>query len=233
MTGLADEHPQQDDTDNITDRCLERFRGHYGPTEIDGAVRDIAKDDIWEYLYGVMHAPDWRAKHTHDLKRSLPRVPLADDFEAFRSAGRQLMDLHMDYESVPEHPAECLVDDVSVDSFGTHEDPEGAYRIDKLRWGTADGTKEPDRSVLEINPRCRIIGIPEEAHSYKVSGRSPLQWAIDGLRHKKDRSSGVTDDPNEADDWADEPFNLIRHLRRLIHVSVESTRIIGSLPPSL
>ncbi|MDE0216577.1 MAG: hypothetical protein OXN79_08395, partial [bacterium] len=90
------------DADNITGWGLEQFHARYGS--------HIAKDGIWEYLYGVMHAPDWRERYKHDLQRNLPRVPLAPDFEAFRAAGRALMDLHVNYETVDEHPVVCLVD---------------------------------------------------------------------------------------------------------------------------
>ncbi len=209
-----------DDGDNVTDWCLAQFRERYGP--------DVTKDDIWEYVYGVMHAPDWRERYRHDLQRNLPRIPLADDFEAFRAAGRTLIDLHIDYETVPEWPLECLVDD-EFDEGGCGAD---AYRIEKrMRWGGKRGAE--DRSVLQINDRCRLVGIPTEAHDYKVSGRSPLEWAIDSLRHKHDKDSGITDDPNGWDAWADEPFNLIRHLRRLTHVSVHTARTVAALPPSL
>ena len=208
------------DNDNITDWCLEQFHNRYGP--------HITKDDVWEYLYGVMHAPDWRERYKHDLQRNLPRVPLAADFEAFRSAGRELMDLHIDYETVEEYPLVCLVDD-QPDEGGADPD---AYRIDKkMRWAKAG--KETDRTVLEVNHRCKLIGIPDEAHQYTVSGRSPLAWAIDSLRHKHDKASGIADDPNGWHDWADTPFNLIRHLRRLAYISVETTRIVDNLPPSL
>ncbi len=212
--------------DNVTDWCLDQFQAHYGD-------ESITKDDIWEYLYGVMHAPDWREKYKHDLQRNLPRVPFAPDFEAFRAAGRELMDLHIDYEDVPEHPVDCHLDG-AIDNHGAADltaDP-GAYRIEKLAWGKG-ANRTPDRSVLAINSRCHLVGIPDAAHEYTISGRSPLQWAIDSLRHKDDKKSGINDDPNEWDDWADEPYNLIRHLRRLVHVSVESTRIINELPPSL
>ena len=208
------------DDDNITDWCLEQFHARYG--------EHITKDDIWEYLYGVMHAPDWRERYKHDLQRNLPRVPLADDFEAFRAAGRALMDLHINYETVNEYPLVCLVDN-EVDEG--EADP-SAYRIDKrMRW--AKNGKETNRSVLEINHRCKLIDIPDEAHQYTVSGRTPLDWAIDSLRFKHDKPSGITDDPNGWHDWVDQPFNLIRHLRRLVGVSVETARIVASLPPSL
>ena len=208
------------DDDNITDWCLEQFHARYG--------EHITKDDIWEYLYGVMHAPDWRERYKHDLQRNLPRVPLADDFEAFRAAGRALMDLHINYETVNEYPLVCLVDN-EVDEG--EADP-SVYRIDKrMRW--AKNGKETNRSVLEINHRCKLIDIPDEAHQYTVSGRTPLDWAIDSLRFKHDKPSGITDDPNGWQDWADQPFNLIRHLRRLTYISVETARIVASLPPSL
>ncbi len=208
------------DADNITGWCLEQFHARYGS--------HIAKDGIWEYLYGVMHAPDWRERYKHDLQRNLPRVPLAPDFEAFRAAGRALTDPHVNYETADEHPAVCLVDGQPDEG---EADP-AAYRIEtKMRW--AKHGEETDRSTLEINPRCLLIDIPGEAHEYTVSGRTPLDWAIDSLRHKHDKPSGITDDPNGWHAWADEPFNLIRHLRRLIHVSVETARIVNSLPPSL
>ena len=211
--------------DNITDWCLEQFQEHYGTAE-------ITKDDIWEYMYGVMHAPDWRDRYRHDLQRSLPRIPLAPDFEAFRAAGRELMDLHIGYETVPEWPVTCLVD-------GKPDEGEAdlcTYRITenrKMRWGKSSDGKSVDRSVLLINERCKLVGIPDEAHQYAVSGRSPLEWAIESLRWKTDKASGIIDDPNGWYIWADQPFNLVRHLRRLVHVSVHTARIIASLPPSL
>ena len=106
------------DQDNITDWCLEQFQSHYSDLS-------ITKDDIWEYLYGVMHAPDWRERYKHDLQRNLPRIPFAPDFEAFRKAGRELIDLHIGYETCDEHPLECLLDGSSMSStppplrFGT------------------------------------------------------------------------------------------------------------------
>ena len=215
------------DGDNITDWCLEQFRDRYGD--------HITKDDIWEYLYGVMHAPDWRERYKHDLQRNLPRVPLAPDFEAFRAAGRELMDIHAYYETCPEHMEVVCEVDGQPDNDGAHPDPE-VYRIKKLRWAKerdGNGDLVDDDSCLLINDRVRLTGIPPEAHDYTVSGRSPLRWAIDSLRHKNDKDSGITDDPNGWHEWADEPFNLVRHLRRLIWLSIRSAEITAGLPPSL
>ena len=210
------------DLDNITDWALEQFRARYGP--------EVTKDGIWAYTYGVMHAPDWRERYRHDLQRNLPRIPLADDFEAFRDAGRALIDLHAGYETVEEYPLECLVDGEPDEGYA---DP-GAYRIDtKMRWGGKRGHDNEDRSILVVNDRCRLVGIPSEAHDYTVSGRSPLHWAIESLRVKHDKASGIVDDPNRWHAWHHEPFELIRHLRRLVTVSVETARIVAALPASL
>ena len=144
------------DGDNITDWCLQQFHDRYGA--------HITKDNIWEYLYGVMHAGDWRERYKHDLQRNLPRVPLADDFEAFSAAGRALMDMHINYETCDEYPLVCLVNNEPDEGDA---DPD-AYRIDKkMRW--AKNGKETDRSTLEINHRCKLIDIPDEAHQYTVS----------------------------------------------------------------
>ena len=222
---LGSEGMAKEDADNITDWCLNEFQTRYGDPS-------ITKDDIWEYLYGVMHAPDWRERYRNDLQRNLPRVPLAADFEVFRAAGRELMDLHINYETCPEYEGVDVVVEGSPDPKN--------YRIDlkwkRMRWNQVkgeDGKLKKDRTMLHINDRCRLVGIPERAQEYTVSGRSPLDWAIDSLRHKLDKQSGITDDPNGWWRWEDDPFELIRHLRRLVYVSVRSAEIIAGLPPSL
>ena len=141
------------------------------------------------------------------------------------------MDLHVGYETCPELPLTCLVDgEVSEDQH-----PADAYRIHtRMQWGRSAGsTKRGDKTVLHVNERCRIVDIPPECHEYTVSGRSPLEWAVTTLAVKHDKPSGITDDPNRWHVWADEPFKLVRHLRRLAHVGAHSAQVIASLPPSL
>ncbi len=125
--------------DSISDTYLELFQSEYQ----DGS---ITKDAIWEYIYGVMHAPDWRERYEHDLQKSLPRIPLATDFWSFCEAGRELMDLHIGYEVCPELPdVVCEVDGQIVTQDGKltgmllEEEREPAaevYKIaDRMRWG--------------------------------------------------------------------------------------------------
>ena len=204
--------------DNVSDWALERFQQHYGDMA-------IAKDDIWEYLYGIMHAPDWRLRYAADLKRHLPRVPLADNFRAFQMAGRELMELHLGYESCPELLSIACVVDGQPDEGRSDS---SAYRIARrMRWAS-----KQDRSTLLINDRCLLTNIPAEAHAYRVSGRSPLEWAVDSLQLKQNRN--ITDDPNNWYIWAehDNAFQLIRHLRRLAFVGLRSWQIIAAMPAS-
>ena len=214
-----DEHGR---IDNITDWCLDRFQDHYNdPT--------ITKDDIWAYLYGVLHAPDWRNKYASELRKDLPRIPFAADFRAFQKAGQQLIDLHLGYETCQPWPLQVV-------TTGNPDDPD-LYRIDgTMDWGNirnTEGKLVPDKTVLQINTRCRIEGIPDEAQHYEVNGKTPLKWAIDRLQAAADSKSGIVNDGNRWQAWADNPYELILHLQRLVRVSVETTRIVNELPASL
>ena len=199
--------------DNITEWCLQQFRQKYPALQID-------KDDIWHYIYGLLHAPDYREKYRADLSKDLPRTPFAPDFGAFRDAGEQLAALHLGYETCPEY-------ELQVEA-GPSPNP---YQLDykAMQWG---GTrKEPDRSVLQVTPAVTLRGIPTEAHGYVVNGRTPLEWAVDRLLISHDNDSGIVNDPNAW--FADDPAELVAHLKRLVHVSVETTRIVDGLPPAL
>ena len=197
-------------TDNITDWCLHQFRERYG----DPA---IAKDHIWQYIYGVLHAADFRKHFAANLAKDLPRIPLAPDFTSFRDAGTRLIELHLSYETCLPWPVEF------------HQTGDGtlAWRLTRpMRW--LDKTK---RDSLQVTPQVIIRGIPPEAHDYSVNGRTPLEWAIDRLRIRTDKTSGIVNDPNAW--FANNPVELGTHLARLVTVSVGSTRIIRSLPDSL
>ena len=129
--------------------------------------------------------------------------------------------LHLGYETCAEYELRVEVDG----------NPPGAYCLSdkKMQWG---GTrKDPDRSVLHVTPAVALRGIPDAAHAYVVNGRTPLEWAVDRLHIRRDKESGIVNDPNawfEAD-----PAGLVSHLRRLVHVSVETARIVEGLPPAL
>ena len=180
------------------------------------ADNTITKDAIFDYVYGVLHAPDYRDRFANDLAKELPRVPFAADFHAFAAAGRELAELHLGYETCAEYPLEV--------TFTQPGEPRPEhFRIGKQAMQYADGEK----TILRLNEHVSLGGIPPSAHTYQVNGRTPLEWFIDRYRIKQDKGSGIVNDPNG---WFDEPRDLIAAICRIVHLSVETARIVASLP---
>ena len=195
--------------DNITDIALRAFRVRYNDNT-------ITKDTIFDYVYGVLHASDYRERFADDLAKGLPRVPLAAEFDAFAAAGRELAALHLGYETGEEYPLEI--------AFGLDGEP----RPDHFRIGERAMRFDDDaKTVLCINEHVTLRGISPQAHMYQVNGRTPLEWFIDRYRITRDKESGLVNDPN---DWFDDPRELIAAIHRIVHVSVETVRIVATLP---
>ena len=199
--------------DNITGDALERFRAHY-------CNPDISKDDIFDYVYGVLHAPDFRDAFPNALAKELARIPLAGDFAAFADAGRKLGALHLGYESCQEYPL-----DLVFAGEGTPNAEHYWLGGRAMRYGGKRG--EQDRSVLAINDHLQLTGIPGEAHCYVVNGRTPLDWFIDRYTVSTDKKSGILNDANE---WFEKPEDLVTAIRRIVFLSVETVRIVNGLP---
>ena len=194
--------------DNVTDTALRDFRDRY-------ADSSIYKDDIFDYIYGVLHAPEWRERFADDLAKELPRVPFAEDFYTFARAGHALAELHLGYETCEEYPLETV--------FTQSGEPQPEhFRIGAQAMRFADA----DKTVLRVNEYVSLRGIPAEAHDYLVNGRTPLEWLIDRYRIVRDRHSGITNDPNE---WFEDPRDLASAVRRIVYVSVETARIVEML----
>jgi predicted helicase len=188
--------------ENITDWALSHFRAHYGDDT-------ISKWDIFHYVYGVLHHGGYRAKFADNLKRELPRIPLAPDFTAFRDAGRELARLHLDYENLEPWPLKWVE---------TPGEPL-SYRVEKMRL-----TK--DKSAVVVNESLTLEGVPPEAFEYRLGNRSALEWVIDQYQVSTDKRSGITSDPNRPDD---EQY-IVRLVGQVVRVSVETVKIVNGLP---
>ena len=195
--------------DNITDAALLAFRKHYGDDK-------ITKDTIFEYVYGVLHAPAYRERFANDLAKALPRIPMASDFDAFAAAGRDLAVLHLGYETCAEYPLEIVA--AQLGGLQPHH-----FRLGQRAMCFADD----DKTVLIVNDHVRLAGIPREAQGYVVNGRTPLEWFIDRYRVTQDKESGIVNDPNG---WFSKPEDLIAAIRQIVHVSVKTVHIVAGLP---
>ncbi len=207
--------------DNITDEALADYRAKYGP--------EVSKDDIFYYVYGLLHSPDYRTKYAADLKRMLPRIPMvapADDFRAFADAGRKLADLHIGYETVepwPLHVAGEPASSVKGDALYDW------YRVEKMRFPGKG--KEKDRSTVIYNSHITVSGIPDEAYEYKLGSRSGVEWVLDRYQVKIDKASQIKNDPNDWSREVEDPPYILDLLGRVVRVSVETIGIVSTLPP--
>ena len=210
---LKDDSRESSKVDNITDSALERFRMHYRDP-------DITKDEIFYYVYGVLHAPGFRSAFPNALARQLARIPLAAEFRALASAGRDLGELHPGYETCPEHPLE-------LEFSGEGEPRPEHFRLGSRSMKYAGKRGDINKSVLIVNEYIQLSGIPDDAHSYVVNGRTPLDWFIDRYKVSTDTKSGI------VNEWFEQPEDLVAAIRRIVHLSVETTRIVRSLPAAL
>ena len=180
--------------DNISDTALHVFCEHYR----DGT---ITKDTIFDYVYGVLHAPSYREEFANDLSKMLPRIPFAPDFRVFAEAGKALGELHLGYERCERYSLEVV--------FAHEGEPYPRhFRLTEKAMRFADD----DKTTLRINEHVVLSGIPAEAHRYVVNGRTPLEWYIDRYRIKRDKESGIVNDPNG---WFEDPRDLVARLSGL------------------
>ncbi|MBO6166930.1 MAG: hypothetical protein J6P13_01095 [Kiritimatiellae bacterium] len=196
--------------DAISDFILQEFRKIAGPR--------VQKEDIFNYVYGALHNPDYRAKFAADLKKQLPRLPLPKnrrEFEKVESIGRKLANLHLHYEEIDPWP----LGEIAAGKID--------YRVEKMSWAKDGKTVRKD--MLVVNPSLTLAGIPKEAHEYLVNGRTPLEWLIDRYQVRTDADSGIVNDPNKWGEEHDYPQYIVELVKRLVRLSVETVELVGKL----
>ena len=230
--------------ENITDWALKQFRSHYGDPS-------ITKWDIFHYVYAVLHHPEYRERYAANLRRELPRIPfvgtttlndchsesasageesavasarkkqiprsarndklsVVDVFRTFVKAGQRLAEIHVHYERQPEYPL------TKTEKAGEKLD----YRVEKMKLSK-------DKTTLVYNRFLTLSEIPPETYEYRLGNRSALEWIVDQYQVSTDKRSGIVNDPNREDD----PQYILRLIGQVIRVSLETVKIVKSLPP--
>lgn len=200
--------------DAITDDGLKHFQDVYP----DGT---ITKEDLFYYIYGLLHSQDYRDRYADNLSKEMPRIPRvksAQDFWDFSKAGRELAAFHVNYDEVEPYAANLVMTGAPVN-----------YRVEKMKYGKKG--KDKDLTTIIYNNQITVTGIPVEAYEYVVNGKSAIDWIVERQCVKTDKDSGIV---NDANDWAVEtmgnPKYPLELLLRVITVSLETMKIIRDLP---
>lgn len=208
--------------DNITDEALKVYEAAIGG--------QVTKDDVFFYVYGLLHDPGYRAKYTADLKKILPHIPTPETRERFQqlsSAGKTLFALHVDYEYAEPYPV------VAQLQPGAGPTDRETWRVTKMKWAKKKdpetGKSVNDVTTLIYNSKVTITGIPEDAERYILGSRSALAWIIDRYQVKTDKASGIVNDPNDWCDEHDNPRYIVDLVAKVTTVAVETMKIVDSL----
>jgi predicted helicase len=206
--------------DGISDSGLAHFQEKY-PSE------KISKEDLFYYIYGLLHSEDYRARYNDNLSKELPRIPAvkaAADFWFFSKAGRALADLHLNYESAPKYPVDMGGVDIATLS------PDDLY-VTQMKYAKGSDGEKWDKTQVIYNHKITLSGIPLEAYEYVVNGKPALEWVRERQSVSSHKDSGIV---NDANLWAREtmhnPAYPLELFQRVITVSLETMKIVNSLP---
>lgn len=190
----------------ITDEALEMYRNSHGDK--------VTKEDIFYYVYGVLHSKDYVTKFSSDLQKTLPRIPDSINFFVFSEAGRKLSDLHLNYESLEPYPLTEV----------RGPDP-ATNRVEKMKFAKSSGSAS--KSEIVINSNLRLLDVPEEVFEYRLGVRTAIDWVLDRYQIKTDKDSGLIKDPNE---YSADPDYIVNLVKRTVTLSLRTLEIQNSLP---
>lgn len=200
--------------DGISDAGLSHFMATY-PNE------NICKEDIFYYIYGLLHSQEYCERYADNLTKELPRIPCvntAQDFWAHSKAGRDLAELHINYETVDCYPVKL---DKGIKRLSADD-----YKVTKMKFA-----KKGDKSAVVYNHNITITNIPLEAYDYVVNGKPALEWVMERQAVTIDKKSGIE---NDANLWATETMGDAKYplelFQRVITVSLETMKIVNALP---
>jgi len=211
--------------DGVSDFILERAKKQYG--------KNVTKEDIFYYVYGFLHSPEYRKAFANDLKKMLPRLPLVEDvrdFWAFSKAGRKLAELHINYETVPPAPGVVVLYDTIPQgeinkALQSSEIDYVNYLVQKMRFPS-----KADKSKILYNNQITVENIPATAYEYVVNGKSAIEWIMERYQVTVHKESGIKNDPNDWSKEVGKPRYILDLLLSIINVSIQTVKIVEKLP---
>lgn len=202
--------------EGISGFALETAQALYG--------KKVSKEDIFYYIYGLLHSSEYRERFKADLTKMLPRIAFMEDAKAFKTIvkiGEKLADLHLNYETAEPYKNVIV----------TIEEP--IYTVEQMRFAKVKdekGKTVDDKRTIIVNSYIKIEEIPLQAYEYVVNGKSPLEWALERYSYTVDKKSGITNDPNAWGNEHNNPQYILNLLLKLITVSVETVNLVAKLP---
>jgi len=151
------------------------------------------------------------------MKKMAPRLPLSKNFKLFSKAGRDLANLHLNYEDLDPYP-------LKNKNINKSEN----YNIHKMKFGK--NSQGEDKSVIIYNENIVLEGVPLEAYNYIINGKSAIEWVMERYQIQIDKDSDIKNDPNEYCNENEDTKYILNLLKKVISLSVQSVKIINSLP---
>lgn len=189
--------------------------------------KPITEDDLFYYIYGILHSEDYRTRYANNLMKELPRIPRVatyEQFMAFVEAGQELARLHVHFEDVAPY-AGVKIEYTKVG--------QPSYRVTQMKWGKIKGktgNAAKDKTTLIYNDWITVKNIPLEAQEYVVNKKSALDWVVERACVSIDKASGIVNDFNDyAAEMGSERYPLDLFLK-VITVSLETMKIVKALP---
>jgi predicted helicase len=191
----------------LSDFIVDEFKKTYG--------KAVTPEDIFYYVFAVLSSREYQTRFTPELKKLLPRIPFVKDFKSFSKLGRALADVQLGYEGATPFKLE-------EEWSNKGKDDSSNYKVEKLTFG-----KGRDKSRIIVNKHLTLSGIPLEAYEFKVQGKSAIEWVMSRYVAKNDKDSNLLNDPNK---FSQDPKYIVETLKKVITTSMESLKIIKSLP---
>lgn len=237
--------------DGITDWILKEVRNRFGGS------RAITKEHIFYYVYGLLHSKQYRERFADDLKKSLPRIPIVDnvqDFMAFYKAGKELADLHLNYEQgineqitgqdvdyqfFAEQPMLAhrffgvkVIGDIDIWQNEWTDETYQYFSVDKMKFAKVrdeNGKLVADKTHIIYNGHITIEDIPLKAYEYIVNGKSAIDWIMERYAVTIDKASQIKNDPNDWSREHEQPRYILDLLLSVIILSCQTVDILNSL----